>query len=62
MQHGTYTEDEPIEKKGDSNEEWKNKPDYLFSFGKLQTTTSSLIYKENQIKFIGNLFLERKKK
>lgn len=61
MQHGTYTEDEPIEKKGDSNEEWKNKPDYLFSFGKLQTTTSSLIYKENQIKFIGNLFLERKR-
>ena len=61
MQHGTYTEDEPIEKKGDCNEEWKNRPDYLFSFGKLQTTSCSLIYTENQIKFIGNLFLERKR-
>lgn len=60
MQHGTYTEDEPIEKKGDSNEEWKNRQDYLFAFGKLQATTKSLIYKDEQIKFIGNLFLEKK--
>lgn len=61
MQHGTYTEDEPIEKKGDCNEEWKNKPDYLFSFGKLQTASKFLVYKEDQIKFIGNLFLDRKR-
>lgn len=61
MQHGTYTEDEPIEKKGDCNEEWKNKPDYLFSFGKLQTASEFLVYKEDQIKFIGNLFLDRKR-
>lgn len=62
MQHGTYTEDEPIEKKGDCNEEWKNIPDYLFSFGKLQTSEQSLVYKKDKIKYIGNLFLEKKKR
>ena len=60
MQHGTYTDDEPIEKKGDSSEEWKNIPDYLFSFGKLQTSEQFLIYKKDKIKYIGNLFLEKK--
>jgi hypothetical protein len=62
MQHGTYTEDEPMEKKGDCIEEWKNIPDYLFSFGKLQTSEQSLVYKRDKIKYIGNLFLEKKKK
>lgn len=60
MQHGTYTEDEPIEKKGDSSAEWLNEPDYLFSFGKLQTFEQNIVYPKNKIKYIGNLFLERK--
>ena len=62
MQHGSYVEDEPIEKKGDCKEEWKNIPDYLFSFGKFQTCKDNLVYKDNQIKYIGNLFLEKKTK
>lgn len=62
MQHGFFTEDEPIEKKGDVHNHWDCIPEYLFAYGKLQTEVSNLAYEKDKIKYIGNLFLEKKVK
>ena len=60
MQHGTMVEDDPIARKSFFYEDWISKPDYLFAFGEKQVNEKNLIYKHSNIKYIGNLFLEKK--
>ena len=62
VQHGTIVEDDPIARKTFSYENWISKPDYLFAFGEKQVNEKNLIYKNSDIKYVGNLFLEKKLK
>ncbi len=60
IQHGTMVEDDPIARKTYSATEWISKPDYLFAFGEKQVNEKNLIYTKPYIKYVGNLFLEKK--
>lgn len=62
VQHGTIVEDDPIARKTYSLVDWISKPDYLFAFGEKQVNEKNLIYTKPYIKYIGNLFLEKKLK
>lgn len=62
VQHGTIVEDDPIARKSCSFDNWISKPDYLFAFGEKQVNKKNLIYNSNDIKYVGNLFLEKKLK
>ena len=60
VQHGTIVEDDPIARKTYSTIGWTSKPDYLFAFGEKQVNEKNLIYTRENIKYVGNLFLEKK--
>lgn len=60
VQHGTMVEDDPIARKTYSCRNWISKPDYLFAFGEKQVNEKNLIYTKPYIKYVGNLFLEKK--
>lgn len=60
VQHGTMVEDDPIARKTYSAADWISKPDYLFAFGEKQVNEKNLIYTKPYIKYVGNLFLEKK--
>lgn len=60
VQHGTIVEDDPIARKSYSVDNWISKPNYLFAFGEKQVNEKNLIYNSNNIKYVGNLFLEKK--
>lgn len=60
VQHGTIVEDDPIARKTYSTIDWISKPDYLFAFGEKQVNNKNLIYPIPHIKYVGNLFLEKK--
>lgn len=62
VQHGTIVEDDPIARKSYSVVDWISKPDYLFAFGEKQVNEKNLIYNSDNIKYVGNLFLEKKLK
>ena len=60
IQHGTIVEDDPIARKSLCFNDWISKPDYLFAFGEKQVDEKNLIYKSSDIRYVGNLFLEKK--
>ena len=60
VQHGTIVEDDPIARKAYSTIDWISKPNYLFAFGEKQVNENNLIYNKSHIKYVGNLFLEKK--